>query len=222
MNNIIKIGFILLAMMLSSCGGGGSDCGSKGILFGAATCAINNDSSSNPLKKYEGTYYICEQNLRKTINATAVGSKGLNLIISEDVYSSATCSGTVVGSYRMNAPILVTFTDYTIANLPAVTVLPFADRIEKVNLNTSSITASLTGSGVTGSCVNYSYANGGTNITSSICYDLSTNATDLNGALYLSSDNQYFLQLSLHNGVYSADTIASRSSDFNYSSLIGR
>lgn len=37
-------------MMLSSCGGGGSDCGSKGVLFGASACVnLNSNQSQTPL-----------------------------------------------------------------------------------------------------------------------------------------------------------------------------
>lgn len=202
------IGYAMAASVLAvltACGGGGGGGGS---------------TADNPLKKYEGTYYVCDKNEKTTLQMAPTGSNGLNVTMSAEVYSANNCSGNVIGSYRWNSPVLLTYTGATTANLPPVTVLPYADTVDKVALNTSSMTASLSGSGVNGSCVNYSYVGNNGTVTGNTCYDLVMNATSSNGALYMSSNGQYVVQFALNNGTYQAQTMVSKSSAFNLTSLI--
>lgn len=202
--------FVLAAAtvaILVGCGGGGSSGG------GGST-------ADNPLVKYNGTYYHCDKNARTTVVMTPTGSNGLNVTVSNDVYSGVNCTGSVIGAYRWNSPALITYTGRTSATLPAVTVLPFSDTVDTVTLNTSSMTGTLTGSAVSGSCVNYSYVDGGSTITGRHCYSLVMQASSSSGALYLSSDNQYLVQFALINGTLQAQEMDSRNSTFNYINLV--
>ncbi len=194
--------------LLAACGGAGGGGG------GTASTA------DNPLKKYESTYYVCDGNEKTTLQMVPTGSNGLNVTMFADVYSNANCSGSVIGSYRWNSPALLTYAGGTTTNLPPVTVLPYADMVDEVTLNISSMTGTLTGSGVSGACVNYSFVDNGSTITGNHCYDLVMSASSSNGALYLSSDNQYLVQFELSNGTYGAQMMASRTPSFNLSSLV--
>jgi hypothetical protein len=206
MKTILKYTLAATSLALvAACGGGGGGTGS---------------TADNPLQKYEGTYYVCDANEKTTLQMVPTGSNGLNVTMSAEVYSADNCGGSVIGSYRWNSPALLTYTGATTANLPPVTVLPYADTLDKVTLNISSMTATLTGSGVSGSCVNYSYSTGSGTRTGNHCYDLVMNATSSNGALYKSSNGQYVVQFELNNGTYEAQMMVSSNSAFNLTSLI--
>ena len=197
---------------LVGCGGGG-DSGASG----SASVSVN-----NPLKKYEGTYYVCDANEKNTVVFSATGADGLNVSFSAEVYSGANCSGSILGSYKWNAPALITYTDTTSATLPPATVFPFAATVDRVTLLTTPSTATLTGSGVKNNCVSYSYINNGVTSTGNSCFELVLQQSTSTGALYLTADNQYLVQLSLQNGVLTTDQIFSRSSTFNLASLVKR
>jgi hypothetical protein len=197
---------------LVACGGGG-DSGASG----AASVSVN-----NPLKKYEGTYYVCDANEKDIVTFSATGADGLNVSFSAEVYSGANCSGSILGSYKWNAPALITYKDTTTATLPPATVFPFSATVDRVTLLTSPSTATLTGSGVKDNCVSYSYVSNGTTTTGKSCFELALQASTSTGALYLTADNQYLVQLSLQNGVLTTDQILSRSSTFNLASLVKR
>ena len=198
----------VLTLVLTACGGGGG---------GTVSTA------DNPLKKYEGTYYVCDRNEKKTLSIAATGTNSLNIAFSADVYSAANCAGSIIGSYRWNSSASMTYAGATTSNLPAVTIFPISDTLDKVTLDVSAMTATLTGSGVSGSCVRYSYVDNGVTSTGNTCYSLTTAASTATGALYLSSNNQYMVQFALgNNGVYGAQLVVSRSPTFNLNTLIAR
>ena len=143
----------------------------------------------------------------------------MNAILSTDVYSADNCSGRVIGSYRWNTPAVITYQRKTTATMPPITLLPFSDVVDEVNFSVSNITAQLTGSGVIGNCVNYSYDTQNGSVTGNSCFDLTFSNTFETGAIYLTSDNQYLVQFSRSNGVLDVDGIFSRNSSFNYNIL---
>ena len=209
MKKIISLPMAALVLALAACGGGG----------GGGTVS----TADNPLKKYAGTYYVCDRNEKNTLSLEATGSNSLNVTVSADVYSAANCTGSIIGSYRWNSAASMTYLGATTANLPAVTIFPTAGTLDKVTLTTTAMTATLTGSGVSGSCVRYSYVDNGVTSAGNTCYSLTTAATTATGALYLSSNDQYMVQFALSNtGVYAAQLIASRSPTFNLNTLIVR
>ena len=203
---------LAITATLVACGGGGDSGGSSG-----GSVSVN-----NPLKKYEGTYYVCDRNVKDIVTLSATGADGLSVIFSSEVYSGANCSGNILGSYKWNAPALITYKDATSATLPPATVFPFSATVDRVSLVTSPSTATLTGSGVKDNCVNYSYVFNGTTTTGKNCFELVLTQSTSSGALYLTADNQYLVQLSLQNGVLETDQILSRSSTFNLTSLVQR
>jgi len=203
---------LAITATLMACGGGG-DSGASG----AASVSVN-----NPLKKYEGTYYVCDANEKDTVAFSATGADGLNVSFSAEIYSGANCSGSIIGSYKWNAPALITYKDTTSATLPPATVFPFSATVDRVTLLTSLSTATLTGSGVKDNCVSYSYINNGITSTGKDCFELVLQQSTDSGGLYLTADNQYLVQLSLQNGVLATDQILSRSSTFNLASLVKR
>ncbi len=198
---------------LAACGGGGGG----GDDNTDSTAAVD-----NPLKKYDGTYYSCEGNDKTTIAATATGSEELSVLISTDLYQGANCSGNVIASYHWNKPLLAKYTGRTTVNMPAVTVLPYADAVDKITVSAIGITGTLTGSGVNGSCVAYSYVDGKKTVNGNDCFELVIPSTTVSAALYLSTDNKYLVQFSLENGVLEADLLTSRDPSFNIDALIAR
>jgi hypothetical protein len=196
---------LAITATLIACGGGG-DSGSSSV------------SSNNPLKKYEGTFYVCMEKTKETLKYSATGADGLNAIYSADVYSASDCSGSIIGSYKWDAPALMTYNGATNATLPSFTVLPFSDTVDRVTMLTSPSTATLTGTGVKDGCV-YLYESFG---TSRSCFDLVLQQRTISGALYLTADNQYLTALVLKNGVLTSDVIFSRNSTFNLASLVKR
>lgn len=100
--------------VLAACGGGGGGGGG-----GTAS------SASNPLAKYEGVFYSCEDNDKTTITLTATGSDSLSAMLVENVYSGDNCSGNILATYRLLAPLVATYKGQTTATMPAITLLPY-------------------------------------------------------------------------------------------------
>lgn len=196
MKNTIKLILATVSVaLLAACGGGGGGGG---------------DTANNPLAKYAGTYYICNGHSKETVNVAASGSNSINLTFVEEIYQNINCSGSVVGTYTLPQPVTATYQNQTTANFPPVTILPNADTVDRVNLSSPGMTAQLTGSGVSGSCVNFPSGNH--------CFNnLVLPAVSTTGAAYLSGN--YFITFSLENGVLEADGIYSKDSSFNYNML---
>lgn len=205
MENTIKLILATASVaLLAACGGGGGGGG---------------ETTNNMLNKYEGVYYHCEDNEKSTLTLTANGSDSLNVLLATDVYSGDNCSGSVIGSYRWNTPGVVTYQRKTTATMPPITLLSYSDTVDEVTLSAANVSAQLTGSGVSGNCVNYSYSTQNGSRTGQSCFDLSFPSTSQTGALYLTADNQYLVQFSRENGVLSADDMFSKNQNFNYNML---
>lgn len=198
MNNKLAVIFVAaLILLLSACSGGGGG--------GDAPAA------TKLLAKYAGTYYVCDGHSMEAVTATAVGADSLNLSYEEKIYQNANCAGGVVGTYSLPSPITFTYVSNTTATFPPVTVLPFSDTVDNGTITSPAMTAQLSGTGVSGSCVTYTGGN--------FCYNnLTNNALSETGAIYL-KDN-YLVTLSLKNGVLTADGIYSKDASFNINSLV--
>lgn len=197
----------ILPTIITACGGGGGG---------------TPNTADNPLKKYEGTYYVCDDHEKTILQVSPTNSAGLNVTLSAEFYSNTSCSGNIIGLYKWDSPALLTYTGGTSINLPKFTAFPPADSVDKIDLNISAMSASLTGSGVKGACVNYSNIDGGITTSGKHCYDLQINATSSSGALYLSNDSQYLIQFSSNKDGYLPQIITSRNPSFNSNSLVSR
>lgn len=205
---IKRLYFLLLIVLLVACGGSGSgDSGATDNSVGNE----NSDEIINPLAKYAGTYYICDGHSKEIVTVTASGSNSMSLNFSEEIYQNDNCSGLVVGTYRLPQSITARYQNQTTANFPPVTLLPDAATVDRLTLSSPAMTAQLSGSGVSGSCVNYSNGN--------VCYEsLSLQAMSTTGAVYLSGN--YLVTFILVNNVLEADGIYSKDENFNYETLI--
>jgi len=197
MNTKLKLGMIICtAAILTACGGGGGS-------------SVN--TGSNPLQKYENTYYICDQHTKTTATIHATNTNSMTLTMVEDIYQNNNCTGPIVGTYRLSQAITATYQNQTSANFPPVTIMPSSDTVDRLAVTFPGGTAQLTGSGVKGSCVNYT---GG-----QVCYDnLSMPSTNTTGAAYLNGN--YLVMFSLENGVLAADGIYSKDPSFNSNMLV--
>lgn len=175
---------------------------------------------ANPLKKYEATYYACDRNEKVILQMIPTGSNGLNITMSALVYSSPNCSGSIIGYYKWDSPALAVYQGVTTANLPPATIFKYSDTIDLLVIDNSSVTATLTGSGVNGSCVYYSYLYNNSSTSGKSCFKLSYPSTVANGAFYLTPDSHYLIQFELKNGIYQAQMMGSKTPSFNYDSLI--
>lgn len=186
-------------LILAACGGGGS-----GDNSGAG-------SNTNPLKKYEGTYYVCDGHAKETITVTATGSNSLSITLVEDIYQKTNCAGAVVGTYKLAPQLVATYQNQATAKLPPVTVFATSDVVDRISMSYAGGTAQLTGSGVSGKCVIYP---GGRT-----CFeDLTQPAANWNSALYLKGD--YVVTFFLENGVLEYGDVSSKDPLFNVNMLI--
>lgn len=209
MNKTIKYTLATSAVaLLVACGGGGG--GGEG----------GGDVANNPLAKYVGVYYSCEDNEKTTLTLNLTDSGSLSIALAEDVYSGDNCSGNIVGSYRWLTPARATYKGQTTVTMPPITLLPFSDKVDEVRASTAGITTELTGSGVVGNCVQYSYSTASGSTEGESCFELNYPSENVDIALYLTADGQYLVQFSRENGVLEADSIISKNSNFNYSMLM--
>jgi hypothetical protein len=193
-------------VFFSGCGGGAGTGGGGGI-------------ESNPLLKYEGVFYSCEDNYKTTLTLTATGTSSLSATMVNDIYASDNCSGNILATYRLRWPSAGTFKSRTTATMPAITLLPFSDLVDEVTTSSENATAELSGNGIVGNCVKYSYKNSTGIKQGESCFQLDFPAASGNAAFYLTSNGQYLVQFSRENGVLSADGITSKSPNFNYNQL---
>ena len=219
---LFKISMAVVAgALLASCGGGGGVCGAT-LAFGGAVSSQCSQASgiANPLKKYEGSYYMCDGNRKTILRASVSGSRSLNVHGSAEVYSGARCTGSVIGLFAFDAPSVVTYSGSATANLPAFTVFPYSDSIDRVLTDASTATATLSGSNVSANCVNYSYVEAGVTKSGSHCFSLTQQVAAFVGGLYLSADDQYLTDFTLANVVQTPGTVFSRSPSFNIDMLV--
>jgi hypothetical protein len=232
---------LAITATLAACGGGGGE-DSVGGSDSAVVKMPNGDSVlvnipgvgsdsvgvNNPLKKYEGTWYVCYKHQKVIYSISTIGANDLSLNHSVEVYSADDCSGSILAIWKLNGPHLMTYKDITSATLPAVTVLPFSATVDGVSIVTSPSTATitltspsatLTGPGVKDDCVSYS---DGATKTNMGCFPLEGPKLPTSGALYLTPDNQYLVQLFVQSGVLMTKKILSQSSTFNWASLVTR
>jgi len=197
---------LAITALLIACGGGGD----------SAVPEIN------PLRKYEGTYYSCDGNEKYFVSMTVVGPERLNLTSATEYYSSANCTGNLIGFYKLDGPAVLSFTNSTSAKLPPSSVFPYSSIVDRFSLNFQPGTTSFTGSGVTTgdpgfNCVTYKTA---PNKTVTKCNALQiANPISADWALYLSSDNGYLVSFGLENGELKWNGIGSRNPEFNLASL---
>ena len=209
MKTLIKLTLVASAVALvAACGGGGGGGGSS------------IDTANNPLAKYAGVYYSCEDNDKTTITLSATGSNSLSIWLVINVYSADNCSGNVLATYKLNSPFVATYKGQMTATMPPITLLPFSDKVDEVTNSASGVTAELTGSGVDGNCVKYSYKTDRGSIDGESCFDLSIDSSTTNGALYLTSNVQYIVLFSRENGVLTSDGIYSKTNTFNTNQLV--
>jgi hypothetical protein len=210
---------LAITATLVACGGGGD----SGSSSSGSSVSVN-----NPLKKYEGTWYVCYANQRTIYSISTTGADGLILNHSVEVYSADDCSGSILAIWKLNGPHLMTYKDTTSATLPSATVFPFSAIVDGVSIVTSPSTATITmtspsatlmGPGVKEDCVSYSY---GATKTVMGCFPLEGPKLPTSGALYLTADNQYLVQLFVQNGVLITKEILSQSSTFKWASLVNR
>jgi hypothetical protein len=194
--------------LLAACGGGGGD------------SSYAAEGSNNPLAKYAGTYYVCEDNEKLKLTLTPEGSVNLNLLLATDIYSNENCTGKIIGSYRWTSPVAATYTGQTTVTMPPISLLPFSDKVDEIKLSSSGLKAELTGTSVQGNCVKYSYTTTKGSVNRETCFELTLEPITSNGALYQTSDKKYLIQFVRENGIYEAETIASKDSNFNYNMLV--
>jgi len=202
MSKITSTALIMsLVAALAACGGGGDE-GSNGV--------PPPSTDSNPLNKYQGTYYVCEGRQKTTVTIISSGENSANISYAEDIYADDNCGGAIVGSYREPQPATATYLAPTAVTLPPITILPFSDIADRATLAIPSMTAQLTGTGVRGLCVDFTNGN--------VCYEsLQVSAATATGAIYQNDD--YLLTFVLENGTLSADAIYSKRSTFNVNEL---
>jgi hypothetical protein len=204
---------LAITATLVACGGGGES--------DSSSVSVN-----NPLKKYEGTWYFCDGTEKTIYSISTTGTDGLHLNYSQEFYEKPNCSGQLFATYKWDTPQLITYKDATSATLPPATIFPFSATVDSVTLLTSPSRATLTGPRVYGKekeCVRFDEII--VEFMPTIrtkCFDLVLQQRTSSGALYLTADNQYLLQLRLSNGVLVSDQILSRDSRFNLASLVKR
>ena len=156
-----------VAALLTACGGGGGT---------TSVSNVDNKWASNA-----GTYYSCDSHTKQTATLTPNGTNQLAISLKQEVFSLDACTGTVIGTVSTMSMTM------TYINTIAATVTGVGTRTSLQNLSIDTVTVTapaqnltLTGSGVTGNCVNY--LNGNT------CFNsLSIPSVLMNAGIYLSS-----------------------------------
>lgn len=198
MRALRSISLCLSIVALVACGGGGE--GTSG-------------SVSNPLQKYEGTYYVCDGHDKETVSIVATGASSISLSFVEETYLNNNCSGSIVSTYKLPQPITATYDSQVTLNMPKVAVLPLTAAVDKIALSVPAMTAQLTGTGVNGRCRNYS---GGYS-----CYEtLVIPASSSFGGIYISGN--YLVLFEDDKGALAASSIHSKEPTFNLNQLVPR
>ncbi|MBP7485115.1 MAG: hypothetical protein KA781_07400 [Aquabacterium sp.] len=198
LNNWIVVS--LCSLFLSACGGGGSGGASDSEPSG----------QKNPLSKYAGTYYACDDHEFSVQKMVVSGSDSLSVTLETNVHQNENCTGPIVGKVVVfPVPLVVKYVGVGTATMPPFSLLPYSDAVETVSVSAPAMTPQLTGSGVNGLCVNY--------VGGNICYEPVPTAVSMSGALYLKGD--YVVSFSLENGVLTADQILSKDPSFNSKNL---
>lgn len=209
----------LYALTLVGCGGGGEGGGGSTATGGTQTGGSSTGTVSNPLSKYEGVFYRCSRNGFMTITLSAQSNDSMIMNFTYDIYSNDNCSGSILGTQRASN-ITITYRGQTIATMPPVTLFPTADYIDSVLFSSVGATRELTGPGVQGVCLKYTYtSSNGSKLDGESCLEPLTSEVE-NGGLYLSADKKYLVDFSLEKGVLTANGIYSRDPLFNTNSLI--
>jgi len=198
---------LAITATLVACGGGGES--------DSSSVSVN-----NPLKKYEGTWYVCNAAQKFIYSISTTGTDGLTLNYSEEIYDNMKCEGPPIASYKSDASVLITYKGTTSATLPVATVLPSSATVDSVTILTSPSTATLTGPGVKDDCVTYYTLNVSMPVRRKRCIGPVLRQRTTSGALYLTADNQYLVTFEGYGnglvGAYEAyDTFLSRSPSFD-------
>jgi hypothetical protein len=207
----------IYALTLVGCGGG--EGGSSPATGGTQSGVSNTATANNPLLKYEGVFYHCDRNERTSISLRAQGTDSMSITITNEIYSNDNCGGSILGTQRISN-ITTTYKGQTIATMPPVTLFPTADYVDSVLSSSIGATREITGPGVQGVCVKYSYtASNGSKVNGEACLEPFTPEV-ANGGMYLSADKKYLVDFALENGVLTAYGIYSRDPSFNYNMLV--
>ena len=167
------IGIAALGVGLSACGGGGSS--SEQI------------AESDPMAKYIGEYYICVGHSREKMKISASAGGVVQATLEDTIFKNDNCTGEVVGVRTMSAPFTLRWLGTTTVKLPPTQGFPASDVVDKMQLSAPARTASLTGSGVRGLCVEYT---GGRTCWGSGAYS----AFSSDGAGYLKGEYLLFFE----------------------------
>jgi hypothetical protein len=201
---------LAITATLAACGGGGGE---------------DSDNSSvsvnNPLKKYEGTWYVCHRQTKEIATYSSTGDDKLSVSFSSEFYSGEECSGELRASYDWGAVALMTYRDTISETLPAVTIFPVSATVDRVSIVSIPFTATLTGSSVLDYCRHFHWIKQYIPMLLKECSGIVRQQDPGYASLYLTADNQYFVQtLYLNSGA--GYPIFSRDSTFSLGSLVKR
>ena len=173
---------LLFISVMAGCGGGGGE-SSEG-------------SNATTKDKYSGTHSYCDgDHTRYKVTFNATGKGNYSISETEATYQNSNCTGNILATYSESAPSTLSFiaTGLTPVNAPG---LASSLIVDKYKLNIPQKTATLTGSGVNGSCVNYPQGR--------FCYDLTITAEQIDIGFYSTAAG--FYPLLLENGTYQSDS----------------
>lgn len=161
----LALGFVAT---LAGCGGGDGGSGPVG---------------PDPLVKYVGTFTACDDHEKATFVLASVGVGVLSNTSRFDVFENKDCTGGLLGTRTYSAPETVTYVE----SVP-VSGAPYGS-VDKIQMSAPQRTASLTGPGVSGQCVNYP---GG-----QLCYDEGATppAKTETGGIALAGNQLYVFEL---------------------------
>lgn len=178
MNTFLKIALALsIVPLMAACGGGGGS---------------DNGQSESQQDKYAGTHSYCDgDHTRYRVTLTGTGNNNYSTTSTQITYQNANCTGNVIATYSEPVASTLAFQRNAIATV-RVPGLASSLSIDQYKVNIPSMTATLSGSGVVGRCVNYPAGR--------FCYDLNISAEQVDLGFYKTSAG--FYALSLENGTY--------------------
>ena len=199
---------LAIAATLVACGGGGES--------DSSSVSVN-----NPLKKYEGTWYVCIYQTKEIATYSSTGDDKLSVSFSSEFYSGEECSGELRASYDWGVVALMTYRDTISDTLPAVTIFPVSATVDRVSIVSIPFTATLTGSSVLDYCPHFHWIGQYIPMLLKECSGIVRQQDPGYASFYLTADNQYFVQTWYLNraGGY---PIFSRDSTFSLGSLVKR